>query len=394
MTLTKIRLASKLKLLLRVTLVILSVLVLSTGVLGGTGIAWAQGTSGSGSQNTQGRDPIVVGGEEPVLVSYEGGESVETLTNMDTGAGYASLDETVARDDLGIDVDNPENTQTVRSSLGTEERPLFPVEVQIAGQTLNVQATIADRSEVSTKMLLGSRDLEGFLIDVSSEQLTQPDSPRVESYVASLLEFPPPPPNPATLLAALPLAAAMVVTFRSLVGLQTFGIFAPILLSVAFVQSGLVAGLLIFGVMIAAGLVAEPLMKPLHLPRVARLAIILGLVAGVLLGAGALIDDPSVSSNWTSAFPVVITAFIVERFWESWEQDGLGEALKTAGLTLLIALIATPILVAYPVRFAGDRAPVVLALGGAILALIIGRYRGLRLTELKRFRAAAGEKQS
>lgn len=358
------------------------------GVSGDARPAMAQGSSGG----TPDENSTVIGGEEPVWVSYEGGESVEVLANIDTGAGYASLDEEVAREDLSIDVDNPENTTTVRSALGEEERPLIPLQMQIAGRTLDVQTTITDRSQISTKMLIGSRDLEGFLVDVGSKQLTQPDSPRVESYVASLLEFPPPPPNPTALLAALPLAAALVVAFRNLVGLRTFGIFAPILLSIAFVQSGLPAGLLVFVVIMAAGLIAEPLLMPSRLPRAARLAVLLAVLAGILLGASALVDDPAVSSNWTSAFPIVISAFIVERFWETWEQESLNEALKLGALTLLVSLVAAPLLVSYPVRWTVDQAPIALAIIGAVLSFVIGRYRGLRLTELKRFRPAAGEK--
>jgi hypothetical protein len=291
----------------RVVVVSLFALAVFALFLGGARPAEAQGAYSD--------DQTVIGGEEPTLVSYEGGESIEVLTNVDMGAGYAAIDETVARDDLGIDVDNPPTTVTIRSAIGDEERPLVPIQVRIAGQTLDIQAPVSDRSNLSTKMNLGSRDLEGFLVDVSERQLTQPDAPMVESYVGSLLEFPPPP-NPAMLLAALPLAAVIVVALRSLVGLRTFGTFAPVLLSVAFVQSGLPVGLLISAVMMLAGLVLEPLLRPLHLPRVARLGVLLAVSAAVLIGASSVVGDPGVATTWTSAFPVVIISIFIERFWE------------------------------------------------------------------------------
>jgi 7 transmembrane helices usually fused to an inactive transglutaminase/Putative ATP-dependant zinc protease len=347
------------------------------------------GARPAAAQGAYSGDQTVIGGEEPLLVSYEGGESLEVLTNVDTGAGYAAIDETVARDDLGIDVDDPPTTVTIRSAIGNEERPLVPVQVQLAGQTLNIQATVSDRSDLSTKMNLGSRDLDGFLVDVSERQLTQPDSPMVESYVASLLEFPPPPPNPAMLLAALPLAALLVVALRSLVGLRTFGTFAPVLLSVAFVQSGLPAGLLVFSVMMLAGLLIEPLLRPLRLPRVARLGVLLAVVAAVLIGLSSVISDPGVATTWTSAFPVVIISIFIERFWELWEQEGFKAASKVAAVSLLVAVLATPLLVSSPVRWVTQYAPVAFAIAGAVLSIVIGRYKGLRLTELIRFRPAA-----
>ncbi len=381
MVLTKIPLALRLWPLRRTVVVSLCALVILAVFMGGASPAAAQGAYSG--------DQTVIGGEEPLLVSYEGGESLEVLTNVDTGAGYAAIDETVARDDLGIDVDNPPTTVTIRSAIGNEERPLVPVQVQLAGQTLNIQATVSDRSDLTTKMNLGSRDLDGFLVDVSERQLTQPDSPMVESYVASLLEFPPPPPNPAMLLAALPLAALLVVALRSLVGLRTFGTFAPVLLSVAFVQSGLPAGLLVFSVMMLAGLLIEPLLRPLRLPRVARLGVLLAVVAAVLIGVSSVISDPGVATTWTSAFPVVIISIFIERFWELWEQEGFKAASKVAAVSLLVAVLATPLLVSYPVRWVTQYAPVAFAIAGAVLSIVIGRYKGLRLTELIRFRPAA-----
>jgi hypothetical protein len=37
---------------------------------------------------------------------------------------------------------------------------------------------VADRSELSKDMLLGSRNLDGFLVKPNEERLTSPDSPR------------------------------------------------------------------------------------------------------------------------------------------------------------------------------------------------------------------------
>lgn len=90
----------------------------------------------AGAQATPGAERIVLGDEESVEVSYEGGKPVEVLANMDTGAGYASIDEELARD-MGMDVDDPPDTVTIESSLGEEERPLFPVELKMAGRDLN-----------------------------------------------------------------------------------------------------------------------------------------------------------------------------------------------------------------------------------------------------------------
>lgn len=40
------------------------------------------------------------------------------------------------------------------------------------------RVTVADRSELSKDMLLGSRNLDGFLVKPNEERLTSPDSPR------------------------------------------------------------------------------------------------------------------------------------------------------------------------------------------------------------------------
>lgn len=332
-------------------------------------------------------DTTTLGAQEQVVLIGESGEEVEALARIDSGAYYTSIGYDLA-EDLNLDLENAE-TQTARSTLGEEQRPVVDITLRIAGEERNTRVTVADRSQSSAPMLVGRQDLIGFTVDPSAEQLTTPSSPTAESPVLALLDFPAPPPNPASLLAALPVAAVLVVALRILAGLTTFGIFAPVLLALAFVQVGLPAGLLIFGTMLVAGLIVEPLLRPLKLPRVARLAVLLGVISGALLAVGFLGPDPSASRTWTAAFPVVVTAIVIEQFWGSWEQEGIRQALVTAFWTALAALLAAPFLVIEPVAWLAARPPFypfVLVLAGVALSVLIGFYRGLRLSELIRFR--------
>lgn len=121
---------------------------------------------------------IVLGKEEMVELSAgETGESVETLARIDTGAGYSSIDEDLA-EDLGIDLDDPEDRVEIESANGDEVRPLVRVRIGLAGQTIDTRVTVTDRSELTKDVLIGRRDLGGFLVKADEERLTTPDSPR------------------------------------------------------------------------------------------------------------------------------------------------------------------------------------------------------------------------
>ncbi len=355
---------------------------------------WAQQTTAA-ERESSGDSTTIGATEQVVLVNDEAGEEVEVLGRVDTGAFYTSIGEEVA-DALGIDTENAERI-TARSTLGEEERPLVEVTMRIAGQERNIRATVADRSDVADRMLIGRQDLTGFTVDTAQEQLTTPSSPTREPPVLALFDFPAPPPNPSSLLAALPIAVLVAVVFRILIGIQTFGIFAPVLLSLAFVQVGLPAGLVILGTMLVAGLIVEPLLRPLKMPRVARLAVILGLVAGALLALGQFGPDPSASRNWTAAFPVVVATIVIEQFWGSWEQEGLHQALVGALWTTLAAIAAAPLLVSKPITWLAEHPPIypfVLVAVGVGLSVLIGLYRGLRLSEFIRFRPALSKGKS
>ena len=126
----------------------------------------------------QANDSLILGKEELIeLSARESSETREVLAKIDTGAGYSSIDRDLA-EDLGIDLDDPEDEVEIESANGEEERPLVKVRIRIAGRTLDTRVTVTDRSELSKDVLIGSRDLDGFLIKPNEERLTSPDGSR------------------------------------------------------------------------------------------------------------------------------------------------------------------------------------------------------------------------
>ncbi len=75
-------------------------------------------------------DYVMLGEEELIALSTrEGGETVEVLAKVDTGAGYSSIDKDLAKD-LGIDLEDPEDEVKIDSANGKKTRPLVWVRIR------------------------------------------------------------------------------------------------------------------------------------------------------------------------------------------------------------------------------------------------------------------------
>jgi hypothetical protein len=186
------------------------------------------------------------------------------------------------------------------------------------------------------------------------------------------------------LLLALPLGAVIVVFVRSVLGWKTFGLFTPMLLALAYLQSGPIAGPVISTAAILVGMLAAPMLRRLGLSRVAFLGTLIAIVV-TALGALALQLDNLVL---VSAFPVVVTALVVERWWNAWESEGRRQAMRMTATTLVVALliqglVASPLLVTLATGY-----PLAIPASAIFMMILLGRYQGLRLSELGRFRAA------
>jgi len=187
------------------------------------------------------------------------------------------------------------------------------------------------------------------------------------------------------LILVLPIIAFVVVLCRNFIGIETFGTFSPVIVALAFLTTGLYWGAVIFVVIVGLGSLLRVALQRLRLHLVARLAILVALVSvvmtgltvvGAYLGIGALLQ--------VSLFPMVIMSNLIENFTASQVEFGTRAAIRVTANTLLVCVLSygavewtgmPSFLLAFP-----ETLILVVA-----LEIAAGKWRGLRLLELRRF---------
>src|SRR5262249_9772252 len=227
-----------------------------------------------------------------------------------------------------------------------------------------------------------------FLVEhVSAEQLGGGERSWLQrGFLAlSLYLLPPPEQRLVEFLLLLPAAALIICVFRNLIGLHSFGTFAPALVGLAFRDLRSWPGIVIFASILLVGWMMRRLLDYYHLLQVPRIALMLSLIVIVLILAvvGANYHDMP-ATQYISLFPLIILTGMVERFWTLETEDSTLASFKTLLATFLIAAtIALVLSVSAIVRhlFAyPETLGIIMA-----LQLLIGRYTGYRLMELFRF---------
>jgi hypothetical protein len=197
------------------------------------------------------------------------------------------------------------------------------------------------------------------------------------------------PANTIVLLLLLPVIALVIAFSRNIIGIRGFGIFLPATLSVVFTAIGPVMGLILFILIVLVSTGVRMALRGLkiklqYLPRMSL--ILLFVVMGVL---GLLFSAPLIQRAdlaRVSIFPVLFLVLLAEDF----TRVQLGKSAKTAlsltSETLILALISYVFLTLKPLQEWALLNPELLLIGVLILNFVLGRYSGLRLMEIVRFK--------
>lgn len=187
--------------------------------------------------------------------------------------------------------------------------------------------------------------------------------------------------KPSNLLMVLPIGSFLVVLARSFIGMKAFGLFTPMLIALAFLQIGPVFGPIVLCTAVGIGMIVAPSLLKLRMTRVGFLGVLISLVVFVLAALQGILD----TQLQVDAMPVVVTALVVERWWRQWEKDGYFEAAHIAFNTMMLALVIQFVMVSKLALMLIEVSPLLLPGFAAIAITILGRYRGLRMTEIGRF---------
>jgi len=187
----------------------------------------------------------------------------------------------------------------------------------------------------------------------------------------------------------IPIGAFVLVILRNIVGIKTFGTFMPVLIALAFRETGLLWGITLFSIVVALGLTVRFYLERLKLLLVPRLTAVLIVVILTMVSLSILTHTLGIHSGLSLAlFPLVILTMTIERMSVVWEERGSGEALVSGLGSLLTAAIAFLVMnvrwIEHMVFVFPELLLVVLA-----VTLLLGRYSGYRLTDLYRFKVLA-----
>lgn len=188
------------------------------------------------------------------------------------------------------------------------------------------------------------------------------------------------------ILLVVPVGALLLVILRNIVGLKTFGTFMPVLIALAFRETELFYGIILFTILIALGMSIRLYLEHLKLLLVPRLASVLIVVILLMVGLSILTHELGLGRGISVAlFPMVILTMTIERMSIEWEEVGPFEAFQQAVGSLIAATLAYLVMTTKYVEHLVFVFPELLLVLLA-LTLLMGRYSGYRLFELRRFK--------
>lgn len=191
--------------------------------------------------------------------------------------------------------------------------------------------------------------------------------------------------NNLYMILIIPVIATIIAFFRQIIGIKTFGIYTPTIITLAFLSIGIWYGLLFFTIIMVVGTIFRLVGKRLRFFYIPRMAILLSIISltiivtyliGIYYGSVRLIN--------VSILPILLLAILAENFISAQMEKGTNSAIKLTYFTLIVSIFSyffvgwswfRELLLGYPEL-------IILTI---LLNIFLGRWSGLRVLEYHRF---------
>lgn len=196
------------------------------------------------------------------------------------------------------------------------------------------------------------------------------------------------PANTIVLVLLFPVITAIIAGSRHVIGLRGFGVYTPAVLSVAFVSTGIISGVILFMIVLGTALFSKKLIQKLRLQYLPRTAMLMWGVSVAILAFLLLVGQLGMTTLYSmSIFTILIIMLLTENFMETQLSSSQSEAIQLTVETLVLAIFCSFIIGSRDIQSLVILNPEMTMLAVVIANMIVGRYSGLRLLEYLRFRS-------
>ncbi len=200
------------------------------------------------------------------------------------------------------------------------------------------------------------------------------------------------------LLLFLPIVSTLVGMFRHLVGVRTLSLYAPILLTYAFIALGLsttsgsinvlfalLAGVSIYALVFIVTILLYTSLRRLRLHYFPKVSLVFTVLSILILAIVSLLFQLGVKEVVSlNVIAVVLVASISERMISTYARHGIKASVNISGETLLLAVLNFLLFSwgAFQTFLLASPWILIVVL---VINLLVGRVTGLRLLEYFRF---------
>jgi hypothetical protein len=213
------------------------------------------------------------------------------------------------------------------------------------------------------------------------------ESREMNSWALSMYSLPLQSQQTFSIILMIPIGVMLILVLRNIIGIETLGTFTPVLIGLAFRETQVLWGIILFTGISTLGMALRSFLEHLHLQLLSRLSVVLTFVVIIMAFISVLGHQLGLDRGLSIAlFPMVILTMSIERLSIVWEERGSLHSLKVGLGTLVAATFAHLMMTYQPwVYFVFTFPGILLVFMATMLAL--GHYRGYRLSELIRFKA-------